>query len=275
MKHADAAAAVLAALSGTKSLSVLDGFARTIWTDWAEGKLTDDQAGTLAEMLERRKTEVRGADTVAARAPNVSAAAKAQGRPSYFPAKRKRPVSPNRRASIARRRTLACSGPMPPQLACLFTTGELAVLRIVADEARDRKRCCLTLGEISARAGVCVTTARNALRYAAREGLVTIEERRQDKRPNLSNVVRIVSREWLAWIARGRTQKAWAFPSEGEGLERKGLEGKGLEGGGCKKVESTDTASSRSSCGERASRVHLSQNIARRPPKGGLRAQSQ
>jgi hypothetical protein len=149
---------------------------------------------------------------------------------------------------------------MPPNLACLFTTGELAVLRIVADEVRDRKQCRLTLGEISARAGVGVTTTRNALRYAAREGLVTIEERRRDKRPNLSNVVRIVSREWTAWIARGRTQKTRVSFSEG---------------GGCKKTESTDTASSRSSCGERATRVHLSQNIARRPPNGGLRAQSQ
>jgi hypothetical protein len=67
---------MLAAISGTKSLSVLDGLARTIWTDWADQKLTDDQAGALAETLERRKREVRGVDTVAARAPQVTAAAK-------------------------------------------------------------------------------------------------------------------------------------------------------------------------------------------------------
>ena len=251
---------MLAAISGAKSLAVLDGFARNLWADWAEGRLTDDQAATLAETLELRKREVRGVDTVAARAPQVSAAAKAQGRPSYFPAKRKGPACPNRRVSIERRRTLAASGPMPPALACLFTTGELAALRIVADEARDRKQCRLTLGEIAARAGVGISTARNALRYAAREGLVTIEERRRDKRPNLSNVVRIVSREWTAWIERGRKQKTRVFSSEG---------------GGCKKMESTDIASSRSSCGERVKRVQHSQNIARRPPVGGLRAQSQ
>jgi hypothetical protein len=51
---------MLAAISGTKSLAVLDGLARTIWADWAEGKLTDGQAGALAETLERRKREVRG-----------------------------------------------------------------------------------------------------------------------------------------------------------------------------------------------------------------------
>ena len=56
---------MLAAISGTKSLAVLDGFARNLWADWADGKLTDDQAGTLAETLELRKREVRGVDTVA------------------------------------------------------------------------------------------------------------------------------------------------------------------------------------------------------------------
>ena len=100
---------MLAAISGTKSLAVLDGFARNLWADWADGKLTDDQAATLAETLELRKREVRGVDTVAARAPQVSAAAKAQGRPSYFPAKRKGPTCQNRRVSIERRRTLAAS----------------------------------------------------------------------------------------------------------------------------------------------------------------------
>ncbi len=250
---------MLAALSGARSLAKLDEFSHAIWAEWGAGRLTDEQVSSLAEGIQARRREVRAIDTVAVRAPAVATAAKAQGRASHFPPKCKTPVSPNRRASIERRRTLACSGPMPPTLACLFTTGELAVLRIVADETRDRKQCRLTLGEIAARAGVGVTTARNALRYAAREGLVTIEERRRDKRPNLSNVVRIVSREWMNWIERGRKQKTRAFFSEG---------------GGSKKMESTDIASSRSSCGERASRVHHPQNLARRPPISGLRAQS-
>ena len=250
---------MLAALSGARSLAKLDEFSRAAWAEWGAGRLTDEQVSSLAECIEAWRREVRSLDTVAARAPAVAAAAKAQARASHFPPKRKPPVPTNRRASIERRRTLACSGPMPPTLACLFTTGELAVLRIVADETRDRKQCRLTLGEIAARAGVGVTTARNALRYAAREGLVTIEERRRDKRPNLSNVVRIVSREWMNWIERGRKQKTQAFSSEG---------------GGCKKMESTDIASSRSFCGDRAPRVRHSQILARRPPVGGLRAQS-
>ena len=51
---------LLTAIGGTKSLSVLDGFARAIWTDWGAGRLTDEQASALAETLEGRKREVRG-----------------------------------------------------------------------------------------------------------------------------------------------------------------------------------------------------------------------
>lgn len=113
----------LTAIGGTKSLSTLDGYARAIWADWGEGRLTDEQASALAEALEARKREVRGIDTVASRAPQVAALAKGEGRPSHFPPKRKAARSPDRRASIERRRTLAASGPMPPRLASRFTTG--------------------------------------------------------------------------------------------------------------------------------------------------------
>jgi hypothetical protein len=34
-------------------------------------------------------------------------------------------------------------------------------------------------------------------------GLLTVEERRREGPKNLPNVVRIVSREWLQWLARG------------------------------------------------------------------------
>ena len=218
---------LLTAIGGTKSLSMLDGFCRALWIDWGEGRFSDEQAQSLSEAIEARRREVRGIDRLAVRAPQVAAQARAAGRPSHFPPKRKAARSPNRRASIERRRTLAASGPMPPQLASQFTTGELAALRIVADAVRGGGACILTLGEIAARAGVCVTTARNALRTAAREGLVTIEERRRDKRPNLANVVRVVSREWKTWIERGPKGKAQSRPGA-------------AEGGGCKKTGATD-----------------------------------
>lgn len=111
--------------------------------------------------------------------------------------------APNRQRSIERRRHLAASGVMPPALASRFTTGELAVLRIIGDEVKAKGWCDLTFGEIAARAGVCRTTAQNALRAAAREGLLTARERRRAGANSLPNVVRIISREWLAWLTRG------------------------------------------------------------------------
>ena len=252
-----AALDLLTAIGGTKSLSLLDGFCRALWIDWGEGRFTDEQAQSLSEAIEARRREVRGIDRLAVRAPQVAAQAKAAGRPSHFPPKRKAARSPNRRASIERRRTLAASGPMPPQLASQFTTGELAALRIVADAVQDRGFCILTLGEIAARAGICVTTARNALRTAARAGLVTIEERRRDKRPNLANVVRVVSREWKTWIERGPKRKAQSRPGA-------------AEGGGCKKTGATDKDSFRILRGDRVSRGQLSQNALREAPNGAL-----
>jgi hypothetical protein len=243
---------ILTAIGGTKSLATLDGFAGAVWQSWGAQEITDEQAQALAEAIVARKREVRGIDTVTRRAPHVAALAKAQGRLSHFPPKRKATRSPDRQASIARRRTLAASGPMPPRLASQFTTGELAVLRLVADEVRAKRHCALTLGELAARAGVGVTTARNAIHGAAGHGYLTIEERRRDKRPNLSNVVRVVSREWLVWIARGR---------KNSGAGRGNADASASQGRGSKKMESTDKGSKRTYRGHRVSRGQHSQNL--------------
>jgi hypothetical protein len=86
--------------------------------------------------------------------------------------------------------------------------GELAALRIVADEVREKGHCDRTLGEIAARAGIGRTTAQNAMRLAATMGLLTVQERRREGQKNLPNVVRIVSREWQLWIKRGGQRNA-------------------------------------------------------------------
>ena len=150
---------------------------------------------------------------------------------------------------------------MPPRLASQFTTGELAVLRLVADEVRAKRHCTLTLGELAARAGVGITTARNALHEAAGHGYLTIEERRRDKRPNLSNVVRIVSREWLLWIERGRKNSSVA---------RGNAKASASQGGGSKKMESTDKGSKRTYCGDRASRGQHSKNLSQKPKEAAF-----
>lgn len=175
------------------SLNGLDQLARTIWQGHATGAIDDDQAQLLAETIEARRAAAR-----AARKPVGIPI----GRATMFPPRRVQ-RSPDRARSIERRRTLAASGPMPSHLACRFTTSELAVLRIVADAVRDNGQCILPVDAIAARAGVCRTTAQNAIRQAAREGLLTVQERRREGRRNAPNIVRIISREWQAWIKRG------------------------------------------------------------------------
>ncbi len=182
-----------AAINDARTLTRLDDLSRAIWQGWGANAVTDDQAQELASLIHVRKQVMRG---------EVKPVGIPPGRSSIFPPRRLQ-RAPVRSVAIARRRHLAASGPLPPSIACKFTVGELAALRIVADEVREKGHCDRTLGEIAARAGIGRTTAQNALRAAAALGLLTVQERRREGQKNLPNVVRIVSREWLQWLKRG------------------------------------------------------------------------
>ena len=181
------------AINEARTLTHLDNLSRAIWQGFSAHAVTDDQAQSLAELIHARRLIVRG---------EVKPVGIPPGRPSIFPPRRLQ-RAPQRSVAIARRRHLAASGPMPPSVACRFTVGELAALRIVTDEVREKGHCDRTIAEISARAGICRTTAQNAIRAAAAMGLLTVQERRREGQKSLPNVVRIVSREWLQWIRRG------------------------------------------------------------------------
>ena len=191
-----------AALDAARTLASVDELARAFWIAYGAGNLTDEDAEITGSRIEVARRRIRPVDTVRARALGVPLAAV-----SMFPLRRRRSVSPDRAASKARRRRLAFSGPLPPALAAGFTVGQLAALRIVADEVRTRGSCNLSLGEIAARAGVGATTARAAVRLAAGDGLLLVEERRRHGAPSLTNIVRVVSKEWRAWIWRGGGSK--------------------------------------------------------------------
>jgi len=108
-----------------------------------------------------------------------------------------RPRSPE---SMARRRRWAAAGYLPPKLAAAFTAGEPAVLAGVGREAARRGKCTLAKGAIAALAGVCECLVKRALRHAALLGLITIEVRRLSYWRNDTNIVRVASREWGAWL---------------------------------------------------------------------------
>jgi hypothetical protein len=183
-----------AAIDGARTLAQMDELSRQIWQAHTSGAVDDAGAQSLAERLHERRGSIR-AGIVPVGVP--------AGRVSLFPPRR-RPVSPDRIASRDRRRLLACSGPMPPALAARFTTGELAVLRIVADEVTEKGVCGLCIDAIAARAGVCARLAQAAIRLAEGDGLLTIQERRHQGRRSDPNLIRIISREWQAWMKRAR-----------------------------------------------------------------------
>ncbi|CAH1692332.1 hypothetical protein CHELA1G11_21071 [Hyphomicrobiales bacterium] len=89
----------------------------------------------------------------------------------------------------SRRRRLAASGPMPPQLAGSFTTAELAALKIIADEVRERGQCDRTIAEIAARAGVSRTSVQNAVRRAIHEQLLQVHKQRRRGQKNGPNII--------------------------------------------------------------------------------------
>ncbi|GAN52314.1 hypothetical protein ME121_6445 [Methylobacterium sp. ME121] len=203
------------AIDAARTLAQLDDLSRRIWQAHAAETVTDVEAQGLAEALHTRRAALREA---------VTPVGIPLGRVTLFPPKRPQ-RAPERSEAIARRRRLACSGPMPPALASRFTTGQLAVLRIVGDEAARNGACGLCLDAIAARAGVCRRLAQAAIRLAEGDGLLTIQERRRQGRKNDPNVIRVISREWLAWLRRGGRSAAPAL----------------LGSIGCRKVHPTDT----------------------------------
>lgn len=176
-----------AAIGSAMTRADLDRIAQTIWRALAAGALAEGDAEVLAARVASRQR--------ACHQPR-----QAPGRYCNRPKKQR---SPDRQRSLERRRRLAASGGLPPALACRFTTGQLAVLRVVSDEVRDGGVCGLCLAAIAARAGVCRTTARDAIREAARLGLLICNERRRRGQKSLTNLLRIVSSEWLTWIRIG------------------------------------------------------------------------
>lgn len=168
---------------------------KEVWRAHLAGMLTDDEASFLDVCARRRRP---GRPTAA-----TQAIGKINGRICGRFVSRQPQRSPDRQKSRERRRTLGGSSAMPPALRAHYTEGHRAVLCIVAEEAKRRGACEFAIDKIAAMAGVCRTTVQNALHEARRLGHVAISERPRPGLKNLTNVVKIVSREWLRWIGRG------------------------------------------------------------------------
>jgi hypothetical protein len=178
-----------AAADRARTLAQLEDLSRLLWRANGEGHVDDGRAGAISEAVEARRARIKA------------------GRPAPLPtpstARRKPPRSPDRARSIARRRSQAASGAMPPAIAANFTTGEAAALAVIAREVQRSGRCEFCIDKVAAVAGVSRSTTQNALHEARRLGLVRVTERRRRGAKSLTNVVEVVSAEWLGWLRRG------------------------------------------------------------------------
>lgn len=174
------------ASSSAASVTQVDEIARLSWQAWGRGLLSDDAAQATQIAADERKKTIRAFAT----APSKRLSAPSPRRPI------------RRQRSIGRRRSMATAGLLPSRLATNFTLGEMATLAVVAQAIKKQQhnQCEWPLGRVAALAGVCMTTARNALHEAHRLGLLTVTERRRNGRPSLTNRVVITSKLWLAWL---------------------------------------------------------------------------
>jgi hypothetical protein len=182
----------LAAAAGARNSTVLDETARLLWRAHSEGCIADAEAEAVSEALQTRRRAF-----AARRAPQ----ALSQSRPALgFPRAAKRPRSSDRQASLERRRRQAMSGAVPATIAAAFTLAELAVLSVIARQCQRGGTCALPIDAIAALAGVSRTSVQNSLRQARCLGLLEVKERRRRGLPSLTNVIKVISKEWSAWL---------------------------------------------------------------------------
>jgi hypothetical protein len=176
--------------------SDLNALAQQLWKAHAAGNLSDDEAQAFAEFIQAKKGGYQHIGGGAGNGCTGFSVARAA-----LP-KHKIQRSPDKQASIERRRRLARASPVPPELVDQFTQGEHAVITVVAGEIQRAGACTWCLDRIAAVAGVCKTLVRDAIRKARNVGLLFSIERRRGGQKSLTNVVRVLRRSWGAWLQR-------------------------------------------------------------------------
>ena len=210
-----------------------------LWRAFGDGQVSEAEAEALSGLIEAR-TDAPALRRMphAAHATSGEAQAHIDG---HTPQNRQSGARrlgvgsrPRTDASMERRRRWAASGRLPPGLAARFTLAEQAVLALVAAETVRRKDCRLAVGHLAAIVGVAETTVRNAIREATKLGLVTVEERRVTGFRNDTNILRIVSPEWIAWLRLTRKTNVTTFIGLSDPVSS-------AQGGGCKSPKRTPT----------------------------------
>jgi hypothetical protein len=101
---------------------------------------------------------------------------------------------------LQRRRELAHSQHIPAELASPFTEGEMAVLKIIADEHVRCGACTLSKDAIGALSSTSHTVVKCAIHNAETAGLIKREQGHRRGRPYTT--ITIISAKWKAWLDR-------------------------------------------------------------------------
>ena len=127
-----------AAIASASTPAQLDQLAGTLWRAYAAGQIAEDQAQSLGEQIDARRTAFRRPEkgpavlrvavsreetrTAAGEVPKPAPGVR-RNKPRQLVLRIPRPAQYDRTRSLERRRTLAYSGCMPPQLRDRFTPG--------------------------------------------------------------------------------------------------------------------------------------------------------
>jgi hypothetical protein len=193
---------------------------------YGNGHISEDDYQRLWEAIQERRTEtpprLSTTSKSAPRSPQRGTKSKlALGWPRRRPRR-----SPDREASRERARMLGGSSAMPPDVRCKYTEFERAALFIIAREVKHHGFCDLSVGQIAAEAGVCVRTVQNAEAEAVRQGDLAREVRERKGQKNDTNILRITSAEWLAWLTHGSIGCKVCTPTKSIERKKKAFEGR-------------------------------------------------
>jgi hypothetical protein len=162
----------------------LHALSSKLWKAYAAGHVGEAEVAALSEAIESRKPK-HGAEP-------------ASFAPPKAPAKPQR--SPDKQASIERRRRLARASPVPPELVHEFTQGEHAVMTVMGGEMQRTGIFDWPHAKTAAIAGTCRTVVKTALRKARNFALLFSRERRYRGEKSKPNIVRVLSQRWGNWL---------------------------------------------------------------------------